>query len=277
MGIPGAGKSRVAESYAARGYLRLNRDERGGSLRELAKALDDALASGAGRIVLDNTYLTRASRSYVFETAQRHGARARCVWLDTSLAQAQVNLVERLLARFGSLPTPGELRDAAKHEQGLLAPTSQMRAFRELEPPSADEGWESVDEVPFEREPSAKQGRPGVLAVAGAVARPGWGEAVGAGDRATPHLLFDWSPVGDDTALRAAAARLTAAVEGLVETAFCPHPAGPPTCWCRPPLPGLALAFARRHKVDLTQSLLVGTGPAHRTLASTLGSRFVLV
>ena len=28
MGIPGAGKSRVAEEYVARGYIRLNRDER---------------------------------------------------------------------------------------------------------------------------------------------------------------------------------------------------------------------------------------------------------
>ena len=35
MGIPGAGKSHVAEEYVARGYVRLNRDERGGTLREL--------------------------------------------------------------------------------------------------------------------------------------------------------------------------------------------------------------------------------------------------
>ena len=72
MGIPGSGKSRVAKEYVARGYLRLNRDERGGSLRELADALDEALSSGARRVVLDNTYLTRAARSYVIETASRH-------------------------------------------------------------------------------------------------------------------------------------------------------------------------------------------------------------
>ena len=152
-----------------------------------------------------------------------------------------------------------------------------MRALRELEPPSADEGWASVDEVPFEREPPGQRGRPGVLAVASAVARPGWADAVGEGSRSATHLLFDWSPVGDDTALRAAAARLAATVAGPVETALCPHPAGPPTCWCRPPLPGLALAFARSHRVDLSQSLLVGTGPAHRTLATTLGARYVSV
>ena len=213
----------------------------------------------------------------MLEAAQRHGARARCVWLDTPLAQAQVNLVERLLTRFGSLPTPADLRVAAKHEPGLLAPTSQMRALRELEPPSADEGWSSVDEVPFAREPPPQGGVPGVLAVAGAVARPDWADPVGQGDRSAPHLLFDWSPVGDDTVLRAAAARLAPTVAGPVEIALCPHPAGPPTCWCRPPLPGLALAFARSHQVDLSRSLLVGTGSAHRTLATTLGARYVSV
>ena len=74
MGIPGAGKTRLAEEYVARGYLRLNRDERGGSLREVAEALDEALESGAHRVVLDNTYLTRASRSYV---SRRRRATAR--------------------------------------------------------------------------------------------------------------------------------------------------------------------------------------------------------
>jgi predicted kinase len=116
MGIPGAGKTRRAEDYVARGYLRLNRDERGGSLRDLNRALDEALASGARRIVLDNTYLTRASRNHVIETASRHRAGIRCVWIDTPLAQAQVNLVERILDRFGSLPEPDALQLHARRE-----------------------------------------------------------------------------------------------------------------------------------------------------------------
>ena len=128
MGIPGAGKSRIAQEYVARGYLRLNRDERGGSLRELAGALDEALSSGSRRIVLDNTYLGRAARNDVIEAARRHRVPARCVWLDTPLAQAQVNLVERLLERFGSLPEPEELRELARREPAVLAPMSQMRA-----------------------------------------------------------------------------------------------------------------------------------------------------
>jgi len=75
--------------------------------------------------------------------------------------------------------------------------------------------------------------------------------------------------------LAPAVARLEPELSGQVESALCPHGAGPPTCWCRPPLPGLILAFAQAHHVDPSRSLLVGAGPAHRTLAATLGARYV--
>jgi aryl-alcohol dehydrogenase-like predicted oxidoreductase/predicted kinase len=272
MGIPGAGKSRIAEEYVARGYLRLNRDERGGSLRGIAEALDDELASGARRVVLDNTYLTRASRSYVIDSAARHGVPTRCIWLDTPLAQAQVNLVERLLERFDGLPPPEELRAVARQEPGVHAPTSQMRTVRELEPPSADEGFAELEQVPFVRVPPS--GRAGTFVAAAALSQPGWKEAL---DRSVPHLVFDWSPGGTVDDLAGLAAELEAEVSGPVETAVCPHPAGPPICWCRPPLPGLPLAFARTHGVEPSRSTLIGTSPSHRTLATTLGARYLSV
>jgi diketogulonate reductase-like aldo/keto reductase len=273
MGIPGAGKTRLAGDYTARGYVRLNRDERGGSLREIASALDETLAAGTQRLVLDNTYLTRAARSYVVDAARRHGAAVSCVWLDTPLAQAQVNLVERLLERFGALPTPEELRAAAKEEQGLLLPTSQMRAVRELEAPTVDEGLARVEHVEFARTTPAGRTRAGVFVAAAALRSDGWQDALAAAHPEAPHLVFDWradgpAPEGE---------RLAAVVTGPVESVVCAHPAGPPTCWCRPPLPGLPLAFARAQGIDVTRSVLVGTGPAHRTLATTLGARYVAI
>ena len=270
MGIPGAGKTRLAREYAERGYERLNRDERGGSLRALAAALDERLAAGARRVVLDNTYLTRAARSHVVDAAARHGLPVRCVWLRTPLAQAQVNMVERLLERFERLPTPDELRAAARKEPWLLAPTAQMRTVRELEPPSLDEGFAAVEEVDFVRALSGVGG--GVLVAAAALDRPAWREAVAAADPAAPHLVFDWAPGGEDAGAEAAA-RLRRAVTGPVEHAACPHAGGPPRCWCRPPLPGLALAFCRACGLEPARSTVIGCAPAHRTLAAALGAR----
>jgi aryl-alcohol dehydrogenase-like predicted oxidoreductase len=259
MGIPGAGKSRLVQEWVARDYLRLNRDQRGGSLKELAAILENRLTSGATRVVLDNTYLTRASRNQVIDAAHRHGHAARCVWLEVPLAQAQINLVKRLLDHFGQLPTPQQVRESRL--PGLLLPTSQMRGLRELEPPTNDEGWDSVEHVAFAREPTG--GKPGVFMAAAAVTtafQP-------TDDR---HLVFDWDPNGRREKLDAA----LEIIGGDAEGALCPHAAGPPQCWCRPPLPGLPLAFARKHGIDPMRSLVVGTGPAHRNLAEALGARY---
>jgi hypothetical protein len=243
-------------------------------LRELAAALDEQLTAGARRVVLDNTYLTRAARSHVIDVANRHGVTARCVWLDTPLAQAQVNVVERLLDRFGALPGPEELRGV--REAGVLAPTSQMRAFRELEPPSTGEGLAEVERVPFVRAASARS-RAGVFVAAAALQERGWKDSLERADRDARHLVFDWHPDGTSDLLADGVARISAEVSGAVEGALCPHAGGPPTCWCRPPLPGLLLAFAQAHDVDPARSTLIGTRPAHRTLATTLGARFVAV
>ena len=269
VGVPGAGKSRLTAGYLDRGYLRLNRDERGGSLRELADALDEALGDGAREIVLDNTYLTRASRSYVVEAAASHGVAAQCIWLDTPLAQAQVNLVERLLERFDGLPTPEELREASRSVAGALTPTQQMRAFRELEPPAEDEGFSSVERVAFAREPGT--GTAGVLVAAAAVGALPLADV----DPGLPHLVFDWRPDGDEADFAQPIAAAAHVVTGPLDAAICPHPGGPPICWCRPPLPGLPLAFARRHGVDPAQAIVVGVSAAHRTLANALGAGYV--
>jgi hypothetical protein len=257
MGIPGAGKSKAAERFVSEGYGCVNRDERGGTLLDVARELDDMLRRGETQVVLDNTYLTRAHRSRVIETAAFHGVPATCVWVDTPLAQAQVNMIERLLERFGSLPSPEELRSASRREPGLHTPTSQMRAARELEAPEEDEGFERIERVAFQR--TERPGIAGVFVAAPAFEHSEWKRVVPAD---APHLVFDWRP-GEES--RAS------------EHAVCTHPGGPPVCWCRPPLPGLLLDFARRHGISPERSFVVGTSSAHRTLAKTLGARFVPV
>jgi hypothetical protein len=106
---------------------------------------------------------------------------------------------------------------------------------------------------------------------------PSWEQALEQGDQRAPHLVFDWSPNGTPDELVELAALVSAKVSGPVDSALCPHAAGPPSCWCRPPLPGLPLAFARAHGIDPPSSIVMGTGPAYRTLATALGARYVQV
>ncbi len=151
MGLPGAGKTTFAEGLVADGYQRLNRDDAGGSLRDLLPALDRALASGATRIVLDNTYVSRRSRAEAVRAASERGVPIRCIWLSTTIEDSQVNAASRLLARYGRLPGEEELAALQKADVAAFAPAVQFRYQRELEPPDASEGFARIDVQPFQR------------------------------------------------------------------------------------------------------------------------------
>ena len=60
-----------------------------------------------------------------------------------------------------------------------------------------------------------------------------------------------------------------------IEVTFCPHGGGPPTCWCRKPLPGLGVALIQRHQLDASQCIYVGSGPQDPGFARRLGFRYV--
>jgi hypothetical protein len=146
-----------------------------------------------------------------------------------------------------------------------------MRAARELEAPSENEGFVSVERRPFVR--AERRGSKGLFIAATAVDVLPLAELP---STPVPCLVFDWRPGADGSEL-GEAETVASLLPGPVEAALCPHPGGPPICWCRPPLPGLPLAFARRHGVDPTRSAVVGVRPAHRTLANALGARYIAV
>jgi aryl-alcohol dehydrogenase-like predicted oxidoreductase len=278
LGMPGAGKSTLAEDYAARGFVRLNRDERGGTLIELAREVDRTIADGADRVVVDNTYASRASRAPLVAIAKRHGLAIRCIAVTTPLEQAQSNAVVRMLARHGRLLEPAELG-----ARGEIAPNVQFKYRRDYEPPRVDEGFTSVEEVRAPRRITGTR-RGLVVELDGVV----W-----SGRPRTPAdfmLLPDardalrrwplvagttWQPGADAGALAALADCLRRALEIDISVLACTHPAGPPICWCRKPLPGLALQLAHERDLDLSKTLHLGRGPADRGFALRAGMPYV--
>jgi aryl-alcohol dehydrogenase-like predicted oxidoreductase/histidinol phosphatase-like enzyme len=282
MGLPAAGKSTVARELAAQGYTRLNRDEAGGSLRGLLPSLDRAIAGGRSRIVLDNTYGSRKSRAAVIDAAARHGLSVRCLHLATSLDDAQVNAAWRMQSNTGP----------------EIAPTVQFRYHRDLEPPDPSEGFSRIDVVTFARRPDESfVNRALIVWCDGVLMRSRSGERTPStpddvelipGRRAILRryeadgfrlLGMSWQPeiAGERRSAGDAErtfARMQELLEVSLEVEYCPHAAGPPTCWCRKPLPGLGVLFIRRHRLDASRCIYVGSGPQDPGFARRLGFQY---
>ena len=280
MGMPGAGKTTLARELEAKGYERLNRDETGGTLAGLVPRLDEVLEGGRRRVVLDNTYPSRASRNEVIETAWLHGVRVRCIWLQTDIGDAQINAIRRLIDVHGSLPTPEVIRQRSKMDTRYLLPDAQFRYERTLEEPTSDEGFEEVERrAPTPRAPQGEN-RALILdldQLTGDDSRPlletiaryrseGWLAFVHAW---RPHIAR-----GGTTAatVEQEFSSLREALGGDFDWAYCPHDAGPPVCWCRKPIPGPLIEFAIRRNVALDQSIVVGSSAAERTMAERVGA-----
>jgi aryl-alcohol dehydrogenase-like predicted oxidoreductase/predicted kinase len=298
MGLPAAGKSTVARALVAEGYTRLNRDEAGGTLRTLVPAFDRLVASGTTRIVLDNTYVSRQARRPVIEAAAAQGLPVRVIWLTTSVEDAQVNAVGRMLARYGRLLDVSEMRQAAKRDPSVFGPLVQFRYQRALEPPDAAEGFARVEARPFVRVPHADHRDRGMLVWLDDLvwsSGAGYRAPRGADDivlvessaaalrRASDegwHLVgLSWLPeIADDVITReateAAIVRLQTLLGVPIDVAYCPHRAGPPECWCRKPLPGLGVVMLDRHRLDPHRSVYVGSGPQDAGYARRLGVSF---
>lgn len=288
MGLPGAGKTTLAGELVARGYARLNRDEQGGRLTDLLPALERELVAGNRRVVLDNTYGGRAARNAVIEKAWERGVPVRCVWLKTTLEDAQVNAVERLLARHGKLLGPEELRAAARTDPGAFAPSVQLRHQRELDPPVAEEGFSRIDEVSFERRRDPGRCERAVMFWLDGVVRDASSGAILPGRAHVLRRLHEegwrllgigWHPQvarGETTAeeIESGHARLREALGVPFDTLFCPHDAGPPACWCRRPLPGLGVVLIQRHRLDPERCVYVGHDASDAALARRLGFTF---
>jgi aryl-alcohol dehydrogenase-like predicted oxidoreductase len=298
IGLPASGKSTLAEELVKDGYARLNRDERGGRLPGLVPALDELLASGRTRVVLDNTYATRKSRAAVVEAASARGVPVRCVWLDTRVEDAQVNAVRRMLERHGRLLEPDEMRQASKDDAGTFGPSVLFRYQRDLEPPDAGEGFSSIEVVPFRRSRDESFARRAVIVWLDDVlwrSRSGNRTPLAPDDvlviagraevlrrhaaEGLPLFGLTWQP--DVESGRVPRATLAACVAELhrqlglaLEVSICPHAAGPPACWCRKPLPGLGVELILKHRLDAARCLYVGGSPLDRAFAARLGFEY---
>ncbi len=299
MGIQGAGKSELVQSYVDFGYARLNRDLIGGKVDDLIGHLRELLDAGQKRVVLDNTYPTRISRAAVIRMAHSFGLPVRCRFLETSIDDARINIVHRILDRYERLLGPAEMKELTKQDPNLPPPIALQRWQDSLERPHWDEGFSAIDRVPFVRRVPSDHIRKGLLLdVDGTLRTTRSGEIYprNADDvillpnrRETLlrwidngyslYFLSNQSGIssGKLTQLDAEGAfQRTAELLGLpvVEITYCPHPAFPVGCFCRKPLPGLGVYLIRKYKLDMKHLVMVGDMDSDAGFARGIGAKY---
>lgn len=298
MGSPASGKTRSVDPFVARGFLRLNRDERGGKLDDLLPLLDRALAEGGRHAILDNTYPTRKSRKGVLAVAARHEVPVSCVHIDISVGEALYNAALRMLTKRGRLLGPDEIVAAGKEDPNLLPPAAIYRFHQLLEAPAIAEGFARVETLPFRRDPDPSRVRRALILDYDGTLRRSTGPAPfpthpdqveilpGRKELLDDYAAAGWLLLGisnqsgiargDLTAEQAAAcfARTNELLGHDIDVRFCPHPSGAAKCFCRKPMPGFGVELIEAYGLDREACLYVGDLETDREFAAHVGFRF---
>jgi HAD superfamily hydrolase (TIGR01662 family) len=300
MGIQGAGKTELVQSYVDQGYARLNRDVIGGKVDDLNGHLEKLLAEGQKRVVLDNTYPTRVSRAGVIRIAHQAGVPVRCRFLQTSIEDARINVVHRTLNRYAKLLGPADMKELTKQDPNLPPPIALQRWQDSLERPEWDEGFSAIDSIAFVRRvPTDHTGKGLLLDVDGTlrttlsgeiyprhaddvVLLPNRRETLSRWIEDGYSLFFVSNQSGISSGKLSqddanSAFQRTIDLLGLPvqEICYCPHPAFPVGCFCRKPMPGMAIYLSRKYKLDMAQLVMVGDMDSDAAFARSIGARYI--
>ena len=296
MGMPGAGKTFLADDYEGRGYVRISRGRRGGD--DLVPRLHQAIAERRKLVVLEDNYPTRLSRAPVIAAAHSRGLPIRCTHLQISPTEAQVNLTQRMVERYGRLLDPDEMKACRRTDRTVVTPANLRRWVRSFEPPTTDEGFSAVDTIPFVRRLNPAHKQKGLLLdVDGAIRKsksgaaypchpddvellPGRFEVLLRWVASGYHLFFisNQSGIAEGKLTREmadATFKRTAALLRLpvTEIAYCPHQAHPVRCWCRKPMAGLGVFLMELHRLARKHLIVVGDTYGNAEFAAALTAR----
>lgn len=296
-GCPASGKSTYRKKYVDKGYEVLSRDEAGGNVASLLPKME-ALINDGKDVVLDNTFPKASDRKPFIEMAQRLGATIDCDFIATSIEDAQINGLHRMIERYNRLfLTSQDIQDHAfaKKDPNIF-PSAALFAYRKsVEKPTKEEGFNEVTFFKFKREPSKNKGKGLLLDVDGVLR-----ETIG-GNMKYPtmssHMQFyakrgqlirkyrddgykvvmvsNQSGVakGDltfQTAVRLLKETALGLGCGFMEPTLCPHRVPPVSCYCRKPQAGMGVAIIHQYKLDPAQTIMVGDQTSDKTFAKRL-------
>lgn len=298
MGYPASGKTTHAQELVDRGYKRLNRDTEGGKVIDLVPKIITEGRVGTKSLVIDNLFASAESRKPFIAAAEKMGLPIRCIWVNTSIENAQLNACLRMIRKRGRLLMPGE-----KSKDPNIFPIAVLFKYRKaFEKPLVSEGFTSVSTTGFVRKWGPEYKNSAIIFDFDGTLR------VSKGEQAWPEKVSDvklmpgrkekiFHLFHNEGRRLLGASNQSACASGLpIETAeacfektnkllgqgwpgirylYCPHRAAPPTCWCRKPAPGMAAVLIEEYNLDPVKCTMVGDMTSDKTFAFRAGFSFV--
>jgi histidinol-phosphate phosphatase family protein len=307
MGPMASGKSSQAKQYVDQGYVYLNRDSMAGNKNHgtydtLQAPMREALATGKS-VVLDNTHVSVEKRKPFIQLAKDAGVPIRCVWMQTSIEDSQINALIRMMERYGRVfRTPEECKEA--DDPNVFPVTVLFRYRKQFEKPTVEEGFEDITKVPFVRKWPDDYTNKGLLVDYDGTLRtvkdgeyfypigpeqvsvtPGRSEVlkkykkdgyilVGISNQSgiAPNNKYGGSQLSERDAI--SCFEFTNRELGVdIDYYFCPH-CTPPTCYCRKPQSGMGVQAIVTHKLDPSKCIMVGDRTTDKTFATRLGIKY---
>lgn len=299
IGPPASGKTTfVEENFNLREWDRLNRDELGGQISQMVPMLKAMLANGHD-VVLDNLFATVESRRPFIEVAKQFQAELNCIYIGSDINDCMLNACQRMMKNHGRILDPEEIKNSKNPND--IPPAVFFKYRKSHEPPSAGEGFDSIRVVKGYRwTPSWKTTNWAIIFDYDGTLRvteggngkypthpdqvkllPGRKEKL-AKLKANGNILLgisNQSGIGGGTLTEKDALecfRVTNFQLGQdIDVHFCPHKAGPISCFCRKPQPGFGVYLTEHYHLDPKRTTVVGDQTTDKTFAQRCGFEFV--
>jgi len=287
VGLPASGKSSVFNSIQNTVEV-LNRDKTGGKVIDLLPKMKPLLKAGKD-IFLDNTFCTAEERKPFIQEAKKHNAVVTCIWVNTSIEDAQFNACMRMIERKGKLLMPEDFK--TEKDPNLFPPAVLFAYNKKFQKPEASEGFDCISTYTFNRQfPSdwtnkaifldydgtlreSKIGNKYPLTADEISILPNRAKVLDHYKKQGYMLLgvSNQSGVSKNKPTMAMAKACfdytNALLKQDIEVKFCPHAPAPINCFCRKPMPGMAIEFFNKYKLKPSDCIMVGDMTSDKTFA----------
>jgi len=286
MGYPASGKSTIASYMGSQGYTIFNRDTAGGKVSDLLVRMK-SLLSKSKKVLLDNTFPTAESRKPFIELAAKHNVPITCIWLTTTIEQAQFNACQRMIRKYGKLLKPEEIK--AANDPNIYLPVVLFKYRKEFETPSTGEGFAEIQKREFHFVQTPEYHNSAIIFDYDGTLRITKSGANWPSDPKDVVILKNRRSIIQDIKNRhlLGASNQSGIAKGTlkendarvcfdqtnkhlgidIDYEFCPHKVPPISCWCRKPMPGIAVHFIEKYKLDPSKCLVVGNMTSDKTFA----------